>query len=103
MTLLIITPAILALTLSRLFLVLFNSSLGVTPSLDTINVLSLHLKQVTNVGSSLFVSARADDNVIEALEYKDNNYFIVGVQYHPELDDKLIFERFINEVKKRHV
>ena len=70
---------------------------------DTINVLSLHLKQVTNVGSSLFVSARADDNVIEALEYKDNNYFIVGVQYHPELDDKIIFTRFIDEVKKRHV
>ena len=70
---------------------------------DIINVLSLHLKQVTNVGSSLFVSARADDNVIEALEYKDNNYFIVGVQYHPELDDKIIFTRFIDEVKKRHV
>lgn len=68
---------------------------------DIINVLSLHLKQVTNVGSSLFISARADDNVIEALEYKDKKYFIVGVQYHPELNDKFIFERFIKEVEKR--
>lgn len=68
---------------------------------DKINVLSLHLKQVTNVGSDFNVSAKATDNVIEALEYKDKNYFIVGVQYHPELDDKLIFERFINEVEKR--
>lgn len=70
---------------------------------DTINVLSLHLKQVTNVGSDFYVSAKASDGVIEALEYKDNNYFIVGVQYHPELDDKIIFTRFIDEVKKRHV
>lgn len=68
---------------------------------DTINVLSLHLKQVTNVGSDFYVSAKATDDVIEALEYKDKKYFIVGVQYHPELDDKLIFERFINEVEKR--
>ena len=70
---------------------------------DTINVLSLHLKQVTNVGSDFYVSAQASDGVIEALEHKDNNYFIVGVQYHPELDDKIIFTRFIDEVKKRHV
>lgn len=80
-----------------------NSILYTIYNKDIINVLSLHLKQVTNVGSSLFVSARADDNVIEALEYKDNNYFIVGVGYHPELDDKIIFTRFIDEVKKRHV
>lgn len=68
---------------------------------DTINVLSLHLKQVIHVGSDFTISAKASDGVIEGLEYKDKNYFIVGVQYHPELDDKLIFERFIHEVEKR--
>ena len=66
-----------------------------------INVLSLHLKQVTNVGSNFYISAKSPDNIIEALEYKDNNYFIIGVQYHPELDDKVLFERFISEVNKR--
>ena len=66
-----------------------------------INVLSLHLKQVTNVGSDFHVSAVSPDNIIEALEYKDNNYFIIGVQYHPELDDKVLFKRFISEVNKR--
>lgn len=65
------------------------------------NVLSLHLKQVTNVGSDFKVTARADDNIIEALEYKDKSYFIMGVQYHPELDDDKIFKYFINEVTKR--
>lgn len=68
---------------------------------SSINVLSLHLKQITNVGSDFYISAVSPDNIIEGLEYKDNNYFIIGVQYHPELDDKLIFERFISEVSKR--
>lgn len=65
------------------------------------SVLSLHLKQVTNVGSDFKVTARANDNIIEALEYKDKSYFIIGVQYHPELDDDKIFKYFINEVTKR--
>ena len=70
---------------------------------DKISVLSLHLKQVTNVGSDFYVSAKSDDNIIEALEYKDKSYFIIGVQYHPELDDKLLFKYFLSEVEKRHV
>ena len=49
----------------------------------------------------LKVTARANDNIIEALEYKDKWYFIIGVQYHPELDDDKIFKYFINEVTKR--
>lgn len=65
------------------------------------SVLSLHLKQVTNVGSDFKVTARANDNIIETLEYKDKSYFIIGVQYHPELDDDKIFKYFINEVTKR--
>ena len=68
---------------------------------NKINVLSLHLKQVTNVGSDFYISAVSPDNIIEGLEYKDNNYFIIGVQYHPELDDKVLFKRFISEVKIR--
>lgn len=68
---------------------------------STINVLSLHLKQVTNVGSDFYISAKSPDNIIEGLEYKDNNYFIIGVQYHPELDDKVLFKRFISEVNTR--
>ena len=68
-----------------------------------INVLSLHLKQVINVGSDFYISANADDGVIEAIEYKDKDYFIIGVQYHPELNDNKLFKYFIKEVKKRHV
>ena len=68
---------------------------------NKINVLSLHLKQVTNVGSDFYISAVSPDNIIEGLEYKDNNYFIIGVQYHPELDDKVLFKRFISEVSFR--
>ena len=78
-----------------------NSILYSIYNASTINVLSLHLKQVTNVSSDFYISAKSPDNIIEGLEYKDNNYFIIGVQYHPELEDKAIFERFISEVRSR--
>ena len=63
------------------------------------SVLSLHLKQVTNVGSDFKVSARAKDNIIESLEYKDKSHFILGVQYHPELDDDKIF-KYLSDLDK---
>jgi len=40
--------------------------------------------------------------VIESIEFIDKNYFLVGVQYHPELmQDNLIFEKIIEEAMKR--
>lgn len=41
--------------------------------------------------------------IVEAIEYKDKNYFIVGVHFHPEWDDdKSLFERLIEEGEKRN-
>ena len=70
---------------------------------ENLEVISLHLKKVTNVSEAFYISAKASDGIIEALEYKDKNNFILGVQFHPELNDNKIFEYFINEVKKRNV
>ena len=69
---------------------------------DKINVYSMHLKQVKNIGSDLKISSYAEDNVIESLEYNDRNFFILGVQYHPELEkDTKLFNYFIKEVEMR--
>lgn len=65
------------------------------------SVYSLHLKKVVNLGNNFIVCAKAGDGVIEAIEYKDRNYFILGVQYHAELDDNQLFKYFIEEVNKR--
>ena len=67
----------------------------------TKDVYSLHLKKVVNLGNNFTVCAKANDGVIEAIEYKDKNYFILGVQYHAELDDNQLFKYFIKEVRNR--
>lgn len=68
---------------------------------DSIDVYSLHTKQVVNIGDMFKISARAEDGVIEALEYNLNQNFLLGVQYHPELNDDKLFKYFLNEVRKR--
>ena len=74
-----------------------NSTLYNIYKTKTLNVISLHLKQVKNYGSIFNVSAKSEDGVIEALEYYDKNNFICGVQYHPELDDNKIFQYFLRD------
>ena len=57
---------------------------------------SLHSYQIAPVASRLQISAVADDGSIEGIEY---GRFIVGVQFHPEVDclwDKL-FAAFVHD------
>ena len=69
---------------------------------NSIEVQSLHRYLVFEYGNLFNVTAYADDNVIEGLEYKDKEYFIVGVQFHPEiLPNNPLIKRFIEEAKKR--
>lgn len=58
------------------------------------NVNSFHHQSVKEVANGFNVSAKAEDGTIEAIE-KDN---IVGVQWHPErVNDLLFFRHFINK------
>jgi putative glutamine amidotransferase len=59
-----------------------------------------HHQAVKKVGARFRTAALAPDNVIEAIESTDPNWFCVGVQWHPEADsasalDLQLFECFV--------
>lgn len=65
---------------------------------EEIDVVSLHCMAVQRTPSLLKVSAEAQDGVIEAVEYKD---FVLGLQFHPEIEDnKIFFKWLINKAKE---
>jgi putative glutamine amidotransferase len=66
---------------------------------SSINSVSLHNMVITGVGSDFIISATAPDGIIEAIEHKEQ--FIIGVQFHPEIDNNNnIFIKFIESAKK---
>ncbi len=66
------------------------------------NVASMHSFDFRKIGEDFEITAKAEDNVSECIEYKDKNYFIVGVHFHPEVEeDNDLFNYFMNEVNKR--
>lgn len=67
---------------------------------DKIDVVSLHGYEINRTPENVKVTAKKD-NVIEAIEYRENNSKILGVQFHPEiLDDNKIFEWLIDNCNK---
>jgi putative glutamine amidotransferase len=72
-----------------------------TPNLK---VNSLHHQAVKQVAPGLRVTGRAPDGVVEAIE-SDDDRFLVGVQFHPELlDDDArmakLFEAFVQSARE---
>ena len=65
----------------------------------SLNVASAHTYGVYEVPSKVEVLARSDDNVVEAVKYK--NKPIIGIQFHAEFDENLIlFEKLIEKCQK---
>lgn len=77
---------------------LLNKALG-----DTSLVNTRHNFAVKEVSLPFKVTAFSEDNIIEGIEYIDDNHFVIGVQFHPEdLDNtENIYNLFIKEVLKR--
>lgn len=70
-----------------------------------IYVNSRHLYKLDSVSEPLIVSAKSTDDVIEAIEWIDDDHLIIGVQWHPEdmnnMDD--LYNFFISETLKRRL
>lgn len=66
---------------------------------------SRHKFVLEDVIYPFIISAKSDDNYIEAIEYIDDNHFVLGVQFHPEDLDNMdnLYNYFIKEclVRKR--
>ncbi len=72
-----------------------------------IQVNSLHHQSLKQVAPGLKIVARAPDGVVEGVEAEDDERFIVGVQFHPELlgDDARmarLFEEFVASAREYH-
>lgn len=73
---------------------------------DIIKVPSIHKQAVKDYlfdNSSYFkITGKTNDEVIEVLESKNPDLWIVGVQFHPELESKntILFKSLIDEAKK---
>ena len=65
---------------------------------NKILVNSAHHQAISKLGKNLIISAKAEDNIIEAVEHQTHPWCI-GVQWHPEFlitnSDKLLFKNFI--------
>ncbi len=67
---------------------------------NKLSVVSLHSSTVNRLTDNVLVSALSDDNIIEAIEYHDNNSYILGVQFHPEvIKDHKIFDWLVDMAK----
>ncbi len=66
---------------------------------------SIHNWVLKQLSSDFTVSAISEEGYIEALEYCDATRFIIGLQFHPELEAKnnILFQKFINECKQREI
>lgn len=77
---------------------IINNLLG-----DSIDVNTRHLYALKKVNKPFKVTSISEDNVIESIEYIDNNNFILGMQFHPEdmNNTENIYNYFIKEIIKR--
>ncbi len=70
---------------------------------DTIKVNTRHNYALKKVSKPFIVAAVSKDNYIEAVEYINDDNFILGLQFHPEDMDNTenIYNYFLKEVLKR--
>lgn len=69
---------------------------------EEIMVNSVHKCTVTEVGSEFKVSIISEDGLIEGIEYINDDKFVIGVQFHPEVLPQYnkLFEVFVEKCKK---
>lgn len=88
--------------------ILSNTLLYNCVNKDKGEVNSSHHQSIDRLGEGLIVSAKANDGIVEAIEYADkkDKPFLMGIQWHPErfpdyndVFSKNIFEAFKKSIK----
>lgn len=66
---------------------------------DNMIVNSRHNYSLKYIDEPFIISSKSDDNIIECIEFIDNEHFILGVQFHPEDMDNMdkLYNYFIKE------
>lgn len=78
-----------------------NSLLHEIFGCDDLNVVSLHGMFIARTPKNVLVSAQSEDKVIEAVEYKENGSLLLGVQFHPEIEEENpLFDWLVSSTKK---
>ena len=79
-----------------------NSKLYKIFNKEEIEVNSVHNCTITEVGRLFNVSIKSSDGLIEGIEYVNDDNFIVGVQFHPEILPQYnnLFKEFIKNCQK---
>ena len=69
---------------------------------ETLDIVSMHRYAVNKYGDAVLINCKCDD-VIEGIEYLNKELFILGVQWHPEIEEKnsILFETLVKEAQKR--
>ena len=69
---------------------------------NNLNVLSMHHYAINEMGNNVLINC-VHYGIIEGIEYKNKNLFILGVQFHPEIEDAnhILFEALVKECEKR--
>lgn len=69
---------------------------------EKMNVTSMHKRGCYETKHLFKVTSYSEDQIIESVEYNGDNHFILGIQFHIELEENnRIFKRFKEEIEKR--
>lgn len=82
---------------------LLSKILQLDKSNQEIEINSYHHQAINKLGRNLHAVAWADDGIIEAIETDVENWFVLGVQWHPESMEEAylkLFEEFVKASKK---
>lgn len=81
-----------------------NSLLNKIYQREELNVVSLHKFAIAKSLENLSITAKSDDNIIEAVEYTKDGSMIIGIQFHPEIEnDSKIFDWLINSCYQKNM
>ena len=69
---------------------------------EEMNIVSIHRYAINKYGKDVSINCKFEDT-IEGIEYIDKNLFVLGIQWHPELEEEhnVLFKRLVNEAQKR--